>query len=303
MESRDSRAGPGGGAASGAGPGLTYARGARHLEELGGRTDRGPRARKGGRGAAGSGRSAGGAGVDDGVSGLLPPKRAESQDHPRRGWRKRARGGQGAGRVGPRARGLSWPRAPCGRRERPGPAQGGGAGRRESAPCAAAATRKPATWVGRPRGWGAESRPGGPGGAPSPRRCLKGAPRAGGGPEGVYLPPGRAPMPPSFSLHASLPAPRERERGWEWGGGRAGPRSRGPPTFRLAKPEGPRCGGGGRSGGPAAAAASPARRGFPRRRGWQRSAALRSRRRGPCPAAGSRGLRAPQCAHSGQVED
>lgn len=53
--------------------------------------------------------------------------------------------------MGPRARGLSWPRAPCGRRERPGPAQGGGA-RRPRAPGAVAATRKPATWVGRSRG-------------------------------------------------------------------------------------------------------------------------------------------------------
>lgn len=74
--------------------------------------------------------------------------------------------------MGPRARGCSWPRAPCGRRELPG-ARPGRRGRWKGALRAVVATRKPATWVGRSEGgnrW-----PGGPGGAPGPRRCLKGA--------------------------------------------------------------------------------------------------------------------------------
>lgn len=72
------------------------------------------------------------------------PKRAEPQDHPRRGWRKagkgRERGGKGAERAGPRARGRSGPRAPCGPREPPGarpvrrgPSAGGSMRRRRNA--------------------------------------------------------------------------------------------------------------------------------------------------------------------------
>lgn len=83
--------------------------------------------------------------------------------------------------------------------------------------------------------WELESRPWR---RPRPPSAPRGGPRAARGPEGVYLPPGRAPMPPCFSQRASLPAPGERERVWERGGGRAVPRPRGP-TFRPATPAGP----------------------------------------------------------------
>ncbi|XP_013361742.1 PREDICTED: collagen alpha-2(I) chain-like [Chinchilla lanigera] len=125
------------------------------------------------------------------------PKRAEPQDHPRRGWRKAGKGRARGGACRAKSQGplrASRPLRAAGAARGP-PREAGPAGRGlralrfgEGSP-----PRQEGAEGAQPRG-GDQARSGGGPSAPT------GAPRGPArGLAGVYLPPGRAPMPPSFS--------------------------------------------------------------------------------------------------------
>lgn len=121
---------------------------------------------------------------------------------------------------------------PVGRGSRPGPAQGGGAGL-QGAPCATVSKRKPAELGEREEGVkpaGGEQALKAPLGAPA--GALRGPAR---GLEGVYLPPGRAPMPPFFSLARVTSGATGAGASVGTGWGRAIPRRRCPASPPLAR--------------------------------------------------------------------